>query len=229
MNSQQRNKRIVVGVTGASGALYARRLIDCLCQAGVEVHLVVSPNGRRLFMEELGFSDVNTPSLLGRDCDLVTIHPYRDVGATLASGSFATDGMVICPCSSNTLASVAAGLAGNLLDRAAAVTLKENRRLVMVPREMPMGRIDLLNALRLHEAGAIICPASPGFYMQPSHIDDLVDFVVGKLLDLVQVPHSLHTRWEDQVNVSGGAVHRLETGATLEAGDTQNPAGRARA
>jgi 4-hydroxy-3-polyprenylbenzoate decarboxylase len=108
--------------------------------------------------------------------------------------------MIVCPCSSNTLAAIAAGLANNLLDRAAAVTLKEGRRLIVVPREMPMSRIDLQNALRLSEAGAIVCPASPGFYMLPETVNDLVDFVVGKLLDLMDLPHDLNTRWSDRLD-----------------------------
>ena len=103
--------------------------------------------------------------------------------------------MIICPCSSNTLAAVAAGLGDHVLNRAAAVTLKEARRLIVVPREMPASRIDLLNSLRLSEAGAIICPAAPGFYMLPKTVEDLVDFVAGKLLDLMDVPHQLNTRW----------------------------------
>ncbi len=189
-------KRIVVGITGASGAQYARRLIECLCDAEVEVDLVVSPNGKRLLHDELGIKDLSATALLGRRCDRLTIHSYRDVGAKLASGSCPTDGMIVCPCSSNTLGALAAGLAGNLLNRAAAVTLKEMRRLIVVPREMPISRIDLLNALRLSKAGAIICPASPGFYMMPETVDDLVDFVVGKLLDLVNIPHRLKTRYE---------------------------------
>ena len=192
-------KRIVVGVTGASGAIYARRLIECLCDAAVDVHLIITPYGRRLFRDELGLTEISAPTLLGGPADHLTLHPYGDVGSQLASGSFRTDGMIICPCSSNTLASIAAGLADNLLDRAAAVTFKEARRLIVVPREMPMSRIDLLNALRLSEAGAIICPASPGFYMQPTTIDDLVDFLVGKLLDLMDVPHQLQTRWADRL------------------------------
>ena len=142
---------------------------------------------------------ISATTILERDCDRLTIYPYRDVGARLGSGSFRTDGMIVCPCSSNTLASVAAGLADNLLNRAAAVTLKERRRLILVPREMPMSRIDLLNALRASEGGAIICPASPGFYMLPKSVDDLVDFVVGKLLDLIDVPHTLNTRWNDRL------------------------------
>ena len=202
MNIRTQPKRIVVGVTGASGAPYARRLIECLIAADCEVHLIITPHGRRLLVDELGLGEVSAPTLLGREEERLTIHHYRDVGATPASGSFRTEGMIVCPCSSNTLGSIANGLAGNLLDRAAAVTLKEGRRLVVLLREMPMNRIDLINALRLSEAGAIICPASPGFYMLPTTVADLVDFVVGKLLDLVDVPHELNTRWADQLEAA---------------------------
>ena len=188
-------KRIVVGVTGASGAVYARRLLDCLDAAEVDVHLTVSPNGRRLLSDELSIKEVSLEALLGRSSARITRYRHRDLGARIASGSFQTDGMVVCPCSSHSLAGIAAGLGDSLVFRAAAVTLKEVRRLVIVPREMPMSRTDLRNALRLSEAGAIICPASPGFYMLPQTVDDLVDFVVGKLLDLFSVPHSLNTRW----------------------------------
>ena len=202
MSGAASNKHIVVGITGASGAVYARRLIECLCDGGAEVHLIVTPLGQRLLRDELDMLAVSAKTLLGRETDRLTVYAYGDVGARPASGSFHTDGMIVCPCSSNTLASIAAGLADNLLDRAAAVTLKEARRLIVVPREMPMSRIDLLNALRLSEAGAIICPACPGFYMRPTKIDDLVDVVVGKLLDLVNVPHKLDTRWDPQVDPS---------------------------
>ena len=202
MSGGASDKRIIVGITGASGAGYARRLIECLCDGGVDVHLIVTPLGQRLLRDELEIDAVSAETLLGGETDRLTVHAYGDVGARPASGSFHTDGMIICPCSSNTLASIAAGLADNLLDRAAAVTLKEARRLIVVPREMPMSRIVLGNALRLSEAGAIICPASPGFYMHPTAIDDLVDFVVGKLLDLVNVPHNLNTRWDPQVDRS---------------------------
>jgi len=201
MKSPSDGKQIVVGVTGASGAIYARRLIECLCEACVTVHLVVTPNGKRLLSDELGLADISVNTLLGRTSDRIIIHPYRDVGSVIGSGSFRTDGMIVCPCSGNTLAAVAAGLSGNLLDRAAAVTLKEGRRLILVPREMPMSRIELQNALRLSEAGAIICPASPGFYMLPTTIEDLVDFVVGKLLDLIDVAHPLNTRWADRLEI----------------------------
>jgi len=202
MSADNPRKQIVVGVTGASGAAYALRLIGCLCDADVDVHLVVTQYGRRLLREELDIDAVSSAALLGRECERLTVYPYRDVGAKLGSGSFRTDGMIVCPCSSNTLASIAAGLADNLLDRAAAVTLKEARRLILVPREMPMSRIELQNALRLNEAGAIICPASPGFYMLPTTVGDLVDFVVGKLLDLMDVPHALNTRWATRIEPS---------------------------
>lgn len=211
MSDKNSRKQIVVGVTGASGAAYARRLIECLCDADVEVHLVVTQYGRRLLRDELDIEDVSAEALLGRSCSRLTVYPYRDVGAKLASGGFRTDGMIVCPCSSNTMASLASGLAENLLDRAAAVTLKESRRLVVVPREMPMGRIDLLNALRLSEAGAIICPASPGFYMRPTKINDLVDFVVGKLLDLMDVPHELNTRWDTMLEEGGESTAAAAT------------------
>lgn len=202
MTGRSENKQIVVGITGASGAVYARRLIACLCDAGIDVHLIVSPNGRRLLQDELEIAELSPAALLSRKHERLIIHAYSDVGAKIGSGSFHTNGMIICPCSSNTLASVAAGLAGNLLHRAAAVTLKEARPLVVVPREMPASRIDLANALRLAEAGALICPASPGFYMMPASIADLVDFVVGKVLDLMAVRHQLNTRWADRLEAS---------------------------
>jgi len=162
----------------------------------------VTPNGKRLFHDELDITDVSDVGLLGHASTQLVIHSYRDVGSVLGSGSFRTDGMVVCPCSGNTLASIAAGLSSNLLDRAAAVTLKEGRRLILVPREMPLSRIELQNLLRACKAGAIICPASPGFYMRPASIDDLVDFVVGKLVDLLGIPHDLKTRWADQLAAS---------------------------
>lgn len=188
-------KRIVVGITGASGAAYARRLTQCLIAADAEVHLICSALGRRLLGDELGIGELNAVSLLGRETDRLTLHSHNDLGSRLASGSFITAGMVICPASANTLGAVAAGLGNNLITRAAAVTLKEGRRLVLVPREMPWTSIDLSNALRITQAGGIICPASPGFYMKPQRIEDLVDFVVGKLLDLLGVEHELDVRW----------------------------------
>jgi 4-hydroxy-3-polyprenylbenzoate decarboxylase len=186
---------IVTAVSGASGALYAQRFIQGLVAAGVNVHLVVSPWGRRLLREELGMETVDVDALAGMKSHSITLHNYNDVGATLASGSFLHDGMVIVPCSSNTLAEVAHGIGDNLIARAAAVTLKERRKLILVHREMPLSPIDVNNYKILSDAGVILCPANPGFYLNPATVGDVVDFVAGKLLDLVGVAHSMNTRW----------------------------------
>jgi 4-hydroxy-3-polyprenylbenzoate decarboxylase len=189
-------KRFVVAITGASGAAYAQRLLQCLVAAGAEVHLAVSPNGRRLLAEELGIDRVVPQKLVETaPAGAIVLHSYRDVGAPIASGSFITDGMVICPCSSNTLGQVASGIGSNLIARAAAVHLKEARRLVLVTREMPVSQIDIANMLRVSQAGGIICPASPGFYMRPRTVGDIVDFVAGKVCDLLGAAHAMNTRW----------------------------------
>jgi 4-hydroxy-3-polyprenylbenzoate decarboxylase len=187
---------IVTAITGASGALYAQRFIQGLVAAGVNVHLVVSPLGRRLLHDELGMEGIDLTELAGAAAHTITLHNYNDVGAKLASGSFLHDGMVIVPCSSNTLAEVAHGLGDNLISRAAAVTLKERRRLVIAHREMPLSPIDVNNYKLLNDAGAILCPANPGFYLNPSTVGEIVDFVAGKLLDLVGVRHAFDTRWD---------------------------------
>jgi flavin prenyltransferase len=189
------SKNIILAITGASGGAYAVRLLDCLESAGVTVHLIASSYGQRLLADECGIRNLDPQSLLGRPTTSVQVHHYRDVGGLLASGSFMNDGMVICPCSSNSLGSVASGLGDNLISRAAQVTLKEARRLILVHREMPLSHIDLSNMLRLQQAGAIICPANPGFYMSPRTVSDLVDFVVARVLDLLKVPHTLNVRW----------------------------------
>ena len=199
-------KQLVVAITGASGAPYVRRLVDVLAQNDVGMHLVVSPMGRRVLLDELGLEEVTIESLAGRPLPNATIYPHRDLGARIASGSFLTDGMIICPCSSHTLAAVASGLGDNLVTRAALVTLKEARRLVLVPREMPVSQIELANMLRISQAGGIICPACPGFYLLPKTVDDLVDFVVGRVLDLFGVPHRLRTRWEPECNARAAAA-----------------------
>jgi len=187
---------IVTAITGASGALYAQRFIQGLVAAGVNVHLVVSPLGRRLLHDELGMEGIDLAALAGAAEYTVTLYNYGDVGCRLASGSFLHQGMVIVPCSSNTLAAVALGLGDNLISRAAAVTLKERRRLVLAHREMPLSPIDVNNYKILTDAGAIIAATNPGFYLNPNSVGDIVDFVAGKLLDLVGVPHALETRWD---------------------------------
>src|SRR3954470_23154849 len=172
---------IVTAITGASGALYAQRFLQGLVAAGVETHLVVSPLGRRLLHDELGIDGIDLDFLAGTANHRITLYNYNDVGAKIASGSFLHDGMVIVPCSSNTLAQVAHGLGDNLITRAAAVTLKERRKLILCHREMPLSPIDITNYQALTAAGAIISPANPGFYLNPTTIGEIVDFVAGKL------------------------------------------------
>ena len=191
--------RIIIGITGASGAAYARRVMQSLAEADVQIHLTVSTYGKRLLFEELGLKRLDPDALTSGRGELVTVYNDNDVGAAIASGSFLHDGMIIVPCSSNTLGAIAAGIGDNLLKRAAAVTLKERRRLILAVRESPASHIDICNMKRLSEAGAIIAPLSPGFYLLPKTVDDLVDFMAGKLLDLVNVPHDLNTRWEQRL------------------------------
>ena len=187
---------IVTAITGASGALYAQRFIQGLVLAGVNVHLVVSPLGRRLLHDELGMENIDVEALAGSPEHTVTLYNYNDVGSKLASGSFLHDGMVIVPCSSNTLAQIAHGIGDNLISRAAAVTLKERRRLVLCHREMPLSPIDINNYKTLSDAGVLLASANPGFYLNPNSVLEIVDFVAGKLLDLVGVKHSFDTRWD---------------------------------
>jgi len=213
MNGPSPTRRLVVAITGASGALYAHRLVQLVVAAGVETHLVVSPLGQRLLHDELGLEGLTPGGLAalagleGADAppENLVLHNFRDVGATIASGSFRHDGMVVIPCSSNSLGAIASGAGQNLVHRAAHVTLKERRRLVLVHREMPLSLIDIRNMQTVTEAGAIVCPAQPGFYMLPQTIGDLVDFVVGRVLDLVNVEHDLNIRWSDKAIKRGVA------------------------
>jgi len=187
-------KQIVLAVTGASGAVYAGDLARQLVAGGAHVHLIVSDCGRRLLAEELRVDD--PIDLVAPDARAaVTPHPCDELGDPLASGSMMTDGMVICPASMNTVAAVAAGLADTLIRRAAGIHLRHRRPLVVVPREMPLGTLDLENLTRASRAGAIIAPACPGFYLHPESIDDLVRFVTGRVLDLLGVGHDLPVRY----------------------------------
>src|SRR5881394_3664642 len=187
---------IVTAITGASGAAYAQRFIQGLVAGGVQVHLVISPLGRRLLYDELGMETPDLQALAGTKDHTITLYNYNDVGAKIASGSFLHDGMVIVPCSSNTLAAVAHGIGDNLIARAAAVTLKERRKLILAHREMPLSPIDVTNYKTLTDAGVILAPANPGFYLNPTTIGEIVDFVAAKLLDLLGVPHQFVSRWE---------------------------------
>jgi|TARA_B100000959_G_C14990089_1_gene627469 4-hydroxy-3-polyprenylbenzoate decarboxylase len=190
------SKKIIVGVTGASGAPYLLKLLRVLAEDGVEIHLCVSSLGKRLLSEELGVTNMSAECFgMPEFHESLVVHNNNDLGSTIASGTFLHDGMVILPCSSNTVGSVASGITSNLVQRAALVCLKEKRRLVMAHRESPLSLIDLRNMCTLAEAGAVIAPLSPGFYMNPNSIEDIVDFMVGKIADLLGVGHSLPIRW----------------------------------
>lgn len=186
---------IVVAITGASGALYAQRLLYGLARASVRTHLIISPLGRRLLNDELGIQQVELDQLAGGEKHQITLHNYNDVGSSLASGTFFHNGMVVIPCSSNTLGEIACGLGDNLISRAAAVTLKERRRLILVHREMPLSPIDINNYKTLTDAGAIIAPANPGWYNKPQTLNQVAEFVAGKVMDLLGVPHEFYRPW----------------------------------
>ncbi|MDP7008053.1 MAG: UbiX family flavin prenyltransferase [Phycisphaerales bacterium] len=188
------NKKIVVGITGASGAPYTKRVIQLLTEFGVEVHVAVSSLGRRLLFEESNITALDSDQF-GVDEHLFIVHNDKDLGASIASGSFLHDGMIVVPCSSNTLGSIANGITNTLVQRAAAVTLKEGRPLVLAHRESPISLVDIENLATLSRAGAKIAPLSPGFYMEPRSISDLIDFMAGKLVDLVGIHHDLPVRW----------------------------------
>jgi 4-hydroxy-3-polyprenylbenzoate decarboxylase len=205
-----RRQAVAIAVTGASGAVYATRTVAALLERGVHVELIVSDYGRRLLRDELGEQasiDRIMPFLTdkygaGVNAGTVTIHSNRDLGATIASGSHGCSGMAIVPCSMKTLAAVAHGLSRNLIERAADVMLKEQRRLVMVPRETPMSLPQLRNMVLCAEAGAMILPAMPAFYQQPKTLDDLADFMAGKILSALGFDHELYPAWTGQVTPS---------------------------
>jgi 4-hydroxy-3-polyprenylbenzoate decarboxylase len=203
---------LVVGVTGASGAPYAVRLLEVLLRAGRTVHLTVSPAAVQVFAAELDrpvdLNRFDPAALLGPVAGHLPLsnlhyHHFRDFSAGVASGSFLTAGMAICPCSMGTVAAVAHGLSENLIHRAADVHLKERRKLVLVPRETPLGLVQLRNLTAVAEAGAVVLPAMPAFYTKPSSVRDMVDFVVGRVCDQLGVEHELLKRWGDSGSAAG--------------------------
>ncbi len=217
------SQNYVLAITGASGTAYAMRLAQAMLQSGATLHLVVSEAARQVALRELGtklpgeaatseewlaflaiafdqhpaadwgFASFEPPNDARLHC-----HSIRDYSAGIASGSFLTSGMVVCPCSMGTLSSVATGASTNLIQRAADVHLKERRPLVMVPRETPLGLIALENMVRLTNAGATILPSMPGFYQNPVCVADLVNFVVARICDHLRIPNSLIQRWGDE-------------------------------
>ncbi len=188
---------VIVGITGASGAKVAQRVIEGLVKSEITVHLVVTDFGKRLLHDELRMKGVDLSTLAG-DCetDRIIHHGASDVGACIASGSFAVDAMIVLPCSSNTLGAIASGLGHNLVCRAAAVTLKERRKLILCHRETPLSAIDIENMHRLSQAGAIIAPLNPGWYFNPTQVSQVIDFMASRYLDLLGVPNNMSPRWE---------------------------------
>ncbi|WP_245671870.1 UbiX family flavin prenyltransferase [Desulfuribacillus stibiiarsenatis] len=201
-----KQRKIVVGITGASGSIYAIELIKFLLQNNIEIHLLVTDAGRLVIGHEL--LHFNSKELMGKNItDLLTqlkidtedhnlnIHEMNDFAACIASGSYFIDGMVILPCTMGTLSAIANGASKNLLERVADTALKEGRKLIIVPRETPLNRIHLKNMLSVVDAGATILPAMPAFYHQPQSIKDIVLFLVGKILDQLMIEHQLFKRW----------------------------------
>ena len=187
---------VTFGITGASGAPYAVRLLRALNESGTPVRLIVSGYGLRLLAEESGIDGVDALRAATGDWSRVELYDSLDRGATPASGSAPSAGMVVCPCSMGTIASIAAGTSRNLVERAADVALKERRPLILVPRETPLSLIHLENMTRLTRAGATIMPAAPGFYHRPKSIEDMVDFVAARILDHLGVEHGIGKRWK---------------------------------
>ncbi len=223
MNSQRETEHpLVLAITGASGAVYAVRLLQCLCEAQVPVHLIMSPSAATVIDQELHL-DVGpkrdrvdlllrycwpdsatqqqwkprSSDQVEQDLSCVTLHDYQNYMTPIASGSFLTRGMVICPCSGATISGVVHAAGNNLIQRAADVHLKEHRKLILVPRETPMSVFQLENMHRAAQAGAIVLPAMPGWYHNVRSIVDLVDFVVARILDHLQVPNTLMQRWSE--------------------------------
>ena len=183
--------KIVVAITGASGAILGIKLLEILKNEKIESHLIISRMAEITIKDEVGIDADHVRSMAS--------HYYSpdQMDARLASGSFKHDGMVIIPCSMKTMAAIANGYSSELISRASDVTLKERRKLIIVPRETPMNVIHLRNMLTLAEAGAVILPPMPAFYQKPKNVDDIVSYVVGKVLDILDIPHNLFTRWNN--------------------------------
>ncbi len=195
---------LVIALTGASGAPYGVRLLEVLLHAGRTVHLTLSPAAVEVVEHELGrtvnLGHFELGDLVGESpalafVDRVHYHDYRNFHAGIASGSFLTGGMAICPCSMGTVGAIAHGLSQNLIHRAADVHLKEKRKLILVPRETPLHLLQLRNLAACAEAGAVILPAMPAFYTRPQSLQDVVDFIVGRICDQFGIEHQLLTRW----------------------------------
>lgn len=187
--------RLVVAITGASGIVYGKRLLEVLKKGKIETHLIISQTAKKLIEYELETKPETVEKLATH------VYGNEDLFAPIASGSFKFDAMIIAPCSMKTLAGIACGYSDNLILRAAEVCLKEKRKLILVPRETPLSPIHLSNMLKLSRLGALIVPAMPAYYHKPRNIDDIVDFIVGKILDQLGIEHKLFRRWRETKRV----------------------------
>ncbi|MGI5308510.1 flavin prenyltransferase UbiX [Rheinheimera sp. WS51] len=196
-------KEVTLAFTGASGAGYGWRLLGVLLGQGIKVHLLISSAARVVFATENNIklaasAEKCTAQLVetfGCDANLITVYGKDDWFSVVASGSAAPKAMVVCPCSTGTVAAIAHGMSDNLIERAADVVIKEGGKLILVPRESPLSALHLENLLKLAKIGVTIMPAAPGFYHQPTQVSDLIDFMVARILDHLQLPHQLLTRW----------------------------------
>jgi len=205
--------RLIVGISGASGAIYGVRALQALRELGVETHLVVTNAGLATMRLETDFKRADVVRLASET------HEVDDITSKIASGSYQTDGMLIIPCSMKTLAGIAGGYSDNLLLRAADVTIKERRRLVLVVRETPLSLIHIENMAKVTRAGAIVLPAMPAFYQRPKTVAALVDQVVGKALDMLEIEHHLLKRWEGR----GEERHRSQARASSRTPKSRRP------
>jgi len=197
---QAYKKTIILGITGASGSIYAMRLLDELALQDIKVHIIVSKTGQDVVRYETNQSTEEVVKIITERKNTKAnfiFEKYNDYFSSVASGSYKTAGMVILPCSVSTIGSIANGISTNLLHRAAAVCMKEKRKLILVPRETPLTSIDLQNLLTLSNNNATIMPASPGFYHIPKSYDDIINFMVGKILDMLEINHKLYKKWGD--------------------------------
>ncbi|WEK55692.1 MAG: UbiX family flavin prenyltransferase [Candidatus Cohnella colombiensis] len=201
MNRENYKRRWVVGITGASGAIYGVTLCRELLKAGFHIHLVITDAGWRVLKEELGWDASHRQEALREafrvafEEEQLTYHPLNDIGASIASGSYRTEGMVVVPCSMGSLSSIANGASTNLLTRTADVMLKEGKPLLLVPRETPLHAIHLENMLKLSRLGVRIIPAMPAFYNGPQTLEDIVVFMVGKVMDNMGISNDIYKRW----------------------------------
>lgn len=197
------HKQVALAITGASGAPYSKRLLEVLLAQGITVHLMVSAAGRIVLADELDWklparaSDIHKMLVAEFACDpeLLKVYGEQQWSSPLASGSHKVAAMVVCPCTMGTLSAIAVGSSDNLINRAADVMIKENRKLILVPREAPFSAIHLENMLKLARIGVCILPPSPGFYFKPTQLSDVVDFVVARILDQAMIEHTLQPRW----------------------------------